>query len=1052
MKNKNLLRRLFIAFSAIMLTFFLGCRDDAPNDNPTPEPPKEEIVLKEKPVTVELPAEVGNKVYEKLTVSNAFGDYKLSQKPTPSAKSSRSSNSADNSSLFYGVEINYTVDGLILTNVLDPQGGVMMCSIDNPERDPVVKINAEKTAIAILMQHPALITSDKDEFNLVVDYIKKLPEFDNYKREVYREMIKGIKNGYTPDYASLANYRPVIIALLNKTKDNSFLTPSQIRINQPIKKENGKFEFTITNEHKRVLHMYPKKVKVASNGLTVISSEYIKDDDSGYLRVLEPKGADYWKIVGDGLKGDKSSPFEATSDPIKVDIGDADKLYYEVYGIGKLTKPFSEYTKDEQYRIIFVGLHGAYKDFIKPFIELVFQVKKVSDASGTDSYNYDFRRGSKKAPLRELLTGLTEDFVKDKKQMTQVGLHLSEKEYLAIAQQFAEFSVDQILGNKQSPEKKRRYLNNLYDIFKDVVGVSKTTDSFRDVIKKLANQISHAKNANFAGKVIKLSELAVDVSGAVYAYYNTEAVHTFIIDKSDEPYVTLKAPEARKTFVKKGVVTFSWDFYRAGLLGEIKYDLIINAIRVDGVTKEVKFTDIKDKKYTIDFTKQFAGEGFYNFKWKVIAKRGANTVKSDEYSISFLPEFLIVKNKVSIEAGKTHAVQIALGSGSYTINSSNPNVAVAEVKGNLINITAKAEGTAVIGITDNKANQTRDINVTVTPSKVQVTLQDKIHYIASLHVGNTTVQGKITNGLQIKIPYSNGQGSYGAVTAQQTTASGQGGDTKTLRLEIPAGNFNGDGELTATLSVSGNGTYLVRQMPAGKDYTIATFSLNIGGKPISVTLKGIGGILDRFYNIKTNGEYEHRFVYIPITGPDGKTWLNNNLGADYANENSPHFNPAQQAKSKDDHHAYGSLYQWGREGDGHELMNWTSSKKGTPKHDKGWKNYKELKNYHEPCPEGYHTPTLEEWEDLHEAITGSRKNISSGKMWKERNPNLPASGRRLYTGEVANIGQGGKYWTSNRYYYGPINSAHHFNFNDTHSVIEGSSNREEGHGIRCLKD
>lgn len=35
--------------------------------------------------------------------------------------------------------------------------------------------------------------------------------------------------------------------------------------------------------------------------------------------------------------------------------------------------------------------------------------------------------------------------------------------------------------------------------------------------------------------------------------------------------------------------------------------------------------------------------------------------------------------------------------------------------------------------------------------------------------------------------------------------------------------------------------------------------------------------------------------YLPIKGPDGKTWLSNNLGADYANLNSPHFSPATQA-------------------------------------------------------------------------------------------------------------------------------------------------------------
>ncbi|MBV7440243.1 hypothetical protein KRX57_02305 [Weeksellaceae bacterium TAE3-ERU29] len=528
-------------------------------------------------------------------------------------------------------------------------------------------------------------------------------------------------------------------------------------------------------------------------------------------------------------------------------------------------------------------------------------------------------------------------------------------------------------------------------------------------------------------------------------------MHTIIMDKSEEPYVALKTPESNTIFRKKGTVNFSWDFYRAGLLGEIKYDLLLKASRIDGATKELKFTDITATNYAVDFTKQATAEGFYNFTWKVIAKRGERTIESNEASIRFLPEFLIMTSRVSVEQGNTREVEIILGSGDYTITSSNSNVATAEIKGNLISIETKAEGSATIEVTDNRAKQTRSIYVTVTPSKVQVTLQDKTHYIASLHVGNTTVQGKINNGLQIKIPYSNGQGSYGAVTAQQTTASGQGGDTKNLRLEIPAGNFNGDGELTATLSVSGNGTYLVRQMPAGKDYTIATFSLNIGGKPISVTLKGVGGVLDRLYNVKTNGEYEHRFVYIPITGPDGKTWLNNNLGADYANENSPHFNPAQQAKSKDDHHAYGSLYQWGGESDGHELVNWASSIKGTPKHDKGWKDDGELKTYHEPCPNGYHTPTHEEWGNLHKAITGSKVGSDSDKMWKEKVLNLPAAGYRYSSSGTSfdNTGSYGFYWysSSNGSYY-----AWSMYFNSGYSNPQYYDYRSNGFSVRCLKD
>ena len=92
-------------------------------------------------------------------------------------------------------------------------------------------------------------------------------------------------------------------------------------------------------------------------------------------------------------------------------------------------------------------------------------------------------------------------------------------------------------------------------------------------------------------------------------------------------------------------------------------------------------------------------------------------------------------------------------------------------------------------------------------------------------------------------------------------------------------------------------------------------------------------ILDRNFFKKTNGKFEHRFVYLPVkNNTTGRTWLNNNLGADYANVDSNAYNPSQQATTSNDYLAYGSLFQWGRKADGHELFDWTGATAGTAKH------------------------------------------------------------------------------------------------------------------------
>ncbi len=94
-------------------------------------------------------------------------------------------------------------------------------------------------------------------------------------------------------------------------------------------------------------------------------------------------------------------------------------------------------------------------------------------------------------------------------------------------------------------------------------------------------------------------------------------------------------------------------------------------------------------------------------------------------------------------------------------------------------------------------------------------------------------------------------------------------------------------------------------------------------------------ILDRSFFKKTNGAFEHRFVYLPVKNTTtGRTWLNNNLGADYANVDSSAYNASQQATARNDYKAYGSLFQWGRKADGHELFDWTGATAGTAKHGK----------------------------------------------------------------------------------------------------------------------
>ncbi|MBT0572564.1 hypothetical protein J5312_03495 [Riemerella anatipestifer] len=395
----------------------------------------------------------------------------------------------------------------------------------------------------------------------------------------------------------------------------------------------------------------------------------------------------------------------------------------------------------------------------------------------------------------------------------------------------------------------------------------------------------------------------------------------------------------------------------------------------------------------------------------------------------------------------------------------------------------------------------------------------KTEYILSLtYAGTTPIPGLLDNGtnkLVVKIPYENGSGSYNAVTSQEvTTAIGQDGDTNTVKLTIPQGNFMAKGSLDATIVVGGTDSqYKVRLLPPGQEYEIATIPYTLNGQQYSVVLKGIGGIPDRCFGKTTKqcvgygaDVKEHEFIYIPVTGPDGKTWLNNNLGAEYARVGSQWFNPTRQAGALDytkttaavplsnptadqikkDWRAYGSLFQWQRNPDGHELITWTNATGGTPKYSgsasvssswtnagtnrfipgnnsgiswvnsstnqSGPHNLWQVNGSNNPCPSGYHVPTHAEQKALHNAILGydiGNSYTNSNKMWNEQKLRLPASGSRyVNNATLYNQSGSGWLWSSEQ---NTSSSSWHLWFNSS-SSIGGYDNSASSFGVRCLKD
>ena len=185
-------------------------------------------------------------------------------------------------------------------------------------------------------------------------------------------------------------------------------------------------------------------------------------------------------------------------------------------------------------------------------------------------------------------------------------------------------------------------------------------------------------------------------------------------------------------------------------------------------------------------------------------------------------------------------------------------------------------------------------------------------------------------------------------------------------------------------------------------------------------------------------------VYNPITG---ETWMDRNLGA------------TQIATSFDDVNAYGDLYQWGRNTDGHQIRTSSTtsilSTTNSPNHsdfilansdwltvsdDNLWQGVNGINN---PCPLGFRLPTEAELEAERLSWTS---NDAAGAFESPLKLTIGGARSRM-SGAIGNVGTFVGYRTSD------LNGlqSRMLGISLTTSLM-GDRDRADGNCVRCIQD
>ena len=332
--------------------------------------------------------------------------------------------------------------------------------------------------------------------------------------------------------------------------------------------------------------------------------------------------------------------------------------------------------------------------------------------------------------------------------------------------------------------------------------------------------------------------------------------------------------------------------------------------------------------------------------------------------------------------------------------------------------------------------------------------------IATADLANSAVTDAKIAGMAGSKVSGNITGNAANVTGTVAVANGGTGATTLTANNVLLGNGSSAVQAVAPGTsgnvLTSNGTTWTSATPSGGGLPT---SGNTAGDMLywngTAWIKVSGGANNKFLVFANGAPTWAPFigatdVYNPSTG---KVWMDRNLGA------------TQVATSVTDASSYGSIYQWGRATDGHQLRTSTTtttlSSTDTPgnssfiifspcsgtldwrssQNDNLWQGVSGSNN---PCPSGYRLPTEAEWV----AESGTWAALAAGAFASALK--LPVGGvRSVCGGGLEVVGTAAYYWSST---VSGTDAKSIGIWTSGNATAMASSKRADGRAVRCIKN